>query len=102
MFVVSHLKRPSGQGHEEGAQTSLSQLRGSHAIAQLSDCCIGLERNQQDPQNANITAVRVLKNRWCGDNGLCSNLEYDRTTGRMFEVALPDAPDINIELDVES
>lgn len=102
MFVVSHLKRPSGQGHEEGAQTSLSQLRGSHAIAQLSDCCIGLERNQQDPQNAHVTSVRVLKNRWCGDNGLCTNLEYDRTTGRMFEITLPDEPDINIELEVES
>ena len=33
MFVVSHLKRPDKKGHEEGAQVSLSQLRGSGAIA---------------------------------------------------------------------
>ena len=32
MFVVSHLKRPSmgDKGHEQGLQTSLAQLRGSH------------------------------------------------------------------------
>ena len=40
LVLVSHLKRPEGRGHEEGGQTSLSQLRGSHAIAQLSDLCI--------------------------------------------------------------
>ena len=48
VVLVSHLKRPEGKGHEEGAATSLAQLRGSAAIAQLSDMCIGLERNQQD------------------------------------------------------
>jgi twinkle protein len=100
MFVVSHLKRPAGQGHEEGAQTSLSQLRGSHAIAQLSDCCIGLERNQQDIENPHRTSVRILKNRWCGDNGLCACLEYDRDTGRLMEVAIQ--PDISQFIDVES
>ena len=47
MFVVSHLKRPEKKGHEEGGQVSLSQLRGSGAIAQLADMVIGLERNQQ-------------------------------------------------------
>ena len=38
LIVVSHLKRPSGnQGHEDGQAVSLSQLRGSGAIAQLSE-----------------------------------------------------------------
>jgi len=37
LFCVSHLKRPDGKGHEEGASTSLSALRGSGSIGQLSD-----------------------------------------------------------------
>ena len=36
LFLVSHLKRSSGQSHEEGGRVSLSELRGSQAIAQLS------------------------------------------------------------------
>ena len=82
MFVVSHLKRPEKKGHEEGAQVSLSQLRGSGAIAQLSDMVIGLERNQQG-DNPNVLTIRVLKNRFCGDTGISGYLEYDPETGRL-------------------
>jgi len=86
MLLVSHLKRPQGErGHEEGATTSLAQLRGSAAIGQLSDVVIGLERNQQDVEHSNETKIRVLKNRWTGDTGLCGSLYYDKTTGRMTE-----------------
>ena len=86
LILVSHLKRPEGnKGHEEGATTSLSQLRGSHAIAQLSDMVIGLERNQQDLEKANVTSVRVLKNRFSGTTGLCCELYYNRDTGRLTE-----------------
>lgn len=85
LFVVSHLKRPEGKGHEEGAKTSLSQLRGSHAIAQLSDMVIGLERDQQS-ENPNVTTIRVLKNRFSGDTGEAGYLLYDRDTGRLIEV----------------
>lgn len=85
LFLVSHLKRPSdGKGHEEGAKTSLSQLRGSHAIAQLSDMVIGLERNQQG-KDPNVTTLRVLKNRFSGETGLAGFLQYDRDTGRLSE-----------------
>jgi twinkle protein len=91
MILISHLKRPSGdRGHEDGAQTSLAQLRGSAAIGQLSDIVIGLERNQQDKDNANISQVRVLKNRWSGETGLCSALEYRKDTGRMVETVWED------------
>jgi twinkle protein len=87
MILVSHLKRPSGdRGHEDGAQTSMSQLRGSAAIGQLSDIVIGLERNQQDKDRPNVSQVRVLKNRWSGSTGVCCNLEYLLDTGRMEEV----------------
>ena len=86
LILVSHLKRPEGnKGHEEGATTSLSQLRGSHAIAQLSDMVIGLERNQQDQEKSNVTSVRVLKNRFSGTTGLCCELYYNRDTGRLTE-----------------
>lgn len=84
MVLVSHLKRPEGKGHEEGATTSLSQLRGSHAIAQLSDMVIGLERNQQG-ENANETVLRVLKNRFSGETGPSCNLYYNKQTGRLTE-----------------
>lgn len=82
MFVVSHLKRPDKKGHEEGAQVSLSQLRGSGAIAQLSDMVIGLERNQQGA-NPNVLTIRVLKNRFCGLTGVSGHLKYNVETGRL-------------------
>lgn len=84
MFVVSHLKRPEKKGHEEGAQVSLSQLRGSGAIAQLSDMVIGLERNQQG-DNPNVLTLRVLKNRFCGLTGVSGHLKYNVETGRLEE-----------------
>ena len=94
MILISHLKRPSGdRGHEDGAQTSLSQLRGSAALGQLSDLVIGLERNQQDAENANLSHVRVLKNRWSGETGLCSTLAYDKDTGRMTETYFEEEED---------
>lgn len=82
MFVVSHLKRPEKKGHEEGGQVSLSQLRGSGAIAQLADMVIGLERNQQG-DTPNILTIRVLKNRFSGDTGVSGYLSYDTETGRL-------------------
>ena len=87
LTVVSHLKRPEGKGHEEGAATSLAQLRGSGSIAQLSDMVIGLERNGQhdDPLERNTTHVRVLKNRFCGITGKATSLLYNLHTGRMIE-----------------
>ena len=84
MFVVSHLKRPEKKGHEEGAQVSLSQLRGSGAIAQLSDMVIGLERNQQGA-NPNVLTLRVLKNRFCGLTGVSGHLYYNQDTGRLVD-----------------
>ena len=87
MILVSHLKRPEGKGHEEGAQTSLGQLRGSAAIGQLSDMVLGLERNQQS-DDPNVTTVRVLKNRFSGETGVAGQLYYDRKTGRLSEQAV--------------
>lgn len=85
MFVVSHLKRPEKKGHEEGGQVSLSQLRGSGAIAQLADMVIGLERNQQG-ENPNVLTIRVLKNRFSGDTGVSGYLCYNTDTGRLVDM----------------
>jgi len=86
MFVVSHLKRPEGKlGHEEGVQTSLSHLRGSHSLAQLSDGVIGFERDQQDESSSNIMTARILKNRYSGDTGIACSLTYNKDTGRLSE-----------------
>ncbi len=92
MIVVSHLRRPDGKGHEEGAATSLSQLRGSASIGQLSDMVIGLERDAQndDPDIRNTTRIRVLKNRFSGITGPCCDLRYDIDTGRLNEVKSDD------------
>ena len=92
MIVVSHLRRPDGKGHEEGAVTTLSQLRGSASIGQLSDMVIGLERDAQhdDPEIRHTTRVRVLKNRFSGITGPCCDLKYDMDTGRLAEVTSSD------------
>jgi len=88
MILVSHLRRVEGnKGHEQGVTVGLSHLRGSQSIAQLSDCVIALERNQQsdDPEEANTTHLRVLKSRYTGDVGMASHLVYDNETGRLSE-----------------
>ena len=91
LFLVSHLRRPSGKAHEDGGQISLAELRGSAAIAQLSDMVIGLERDQQNPdaQVRNTTTVRILKNRYAGLTGAACYLYYDKDTGRMIETTCP-------------
>ena len=91
LFLVSHLRRSQGKAHEDGAQISLGELRGSQAIAQLSDIVIGMERDQQheNEEVRNTTTVRVLKNRYTGETGPACWLAYDRTTGRLTEVANP-------------
>jgi len=91
MFLVSHLSRTQGKGHENGGEIGLNHLRGSQAIAQLSDIVIGLERDQQalDPELRNTTCVRVLKNRYTGETGPACWLLYDKETGCLDEVARP-------------
>jgi len=95
LVLVSHLKRPDGRSHEEGGFTSLAQLRGSHAIAQLSDAVIGCERNQQDDSDSNLLTLRVLKNRYAGNTGVATTLEYDESTGRLNEWTPPNLIDLD-------
>jgi twinkle protein len=85
-FVVAHLKAIEGKPHEEGARVTLGHFRGSKSLTQLSDTVIGLERNQQDPKQSSLTRVRLLKNRFTGETGLATHIEYDTETGRLNEV----------------
>lgn len=89
LFCVSHLRRPTGNaGHEDGQAVSLSQLRGSGAIAQLSDAVITLERNSmaEDEAERHTTKVSVAKNRFNGFTGPGCHLRFSLETGRMSEV----------------
>lgn len=96
--MVSHSKRPTGKSHEEGGQTSLSELRGTAGIGQLSNMVLGLERDGQnpDPTVRNTTLIRVLKNRFSGLTGPSTSLYYDRNTSRLTEV-FPDEVDEDVE-----
>ena len=92
LLLVSHLRRPSGDlGHENGKEVTLSHLRGSASIAHLSDSVIALERNQQsdDEVIACTTTIRILKNRYTGETGVCSYLHYDKKSGRMSQIDNP-------------
>ena len=89
LICVSHLRRPQGNaGHEDGQAVSLSQLRGSGAIAQLSDAVITLERNSMadDERERHKTKVAVAKNRYNGYTGPACDLQYVKETGRMKEI----------------
>jgi twinkle protein len=100
VILVSHLRRVDGnKGHENGIETGLSHLRGSQSIAQLSDCVISLERNQQssDPVEASTTRVRILKSRYTGDVGVATHLLYDNDTGRLAEIETDDVTNSNEE-----
>lgn len=85
LIIVSHLKRPDGNlGHEEGAKVSLGQLRGSHSVAQLSDICISLNVDRDDP-DSDSRVIAILKNRFTGETGYAGELHYHRDTGRLLE-----------------
>ena len=86
IILVSHLRRPSGErGHENGDKVSLNQFRGSHGLVQLSDGCIGLEVDAEDP-TAGLRNLVVLKNRFTGEVGPAGQLQYDREKGRLVSV----------------
>lgn len=91
MQVTHHLTRPDGEAHEEGAKTSLNQVRGSGGIANFATFVIGHERNQQaeDPEDALVTRLRALKNRPRSRTGVMLTLAYDLHTGRLLPTTRP-------------
>ena len=86
LFLVCHTSTPpNGQSHEEGGRVQLRSLRGSRSVGQLSDCVIGLERDQQSGSERNATTVRIVKNRYSGEVGKCCQLNYDLETCKFNE-----------------
>ena len=85
IVAVTHLKRPQGsnKGYEDGLQVSLSSLRGSGSIAQLSDTVIALERDQQS-STPDVATIRVLKNRYAGVTGPAGCVKYYKDEGRLL------------------
>jgi len=82
ILAVVHLKRAKDKSFNEGSIISLSDLRGSAALEQLSFNVIAAERDQQAEDEARDTMqIRVLKCRETGDTGVADTLVYDRSTG---------------------
>lgn len=86
VIAIVHLKRPDGkrQSFNEGGQISLSDLRGSASIEQLSDNIIAVERDQQSDEDGDISMLRVLKNREWGRLGPAGHNKYHVETGRLL------------------
>lgn len=89
IHYVSHLTTPSGTPHEEGGRVMEKHFTGSRALARWSTDMFGLERDKQSPEEP--TLIRGLKDRRAGDaTGPLLALTYNRDTGRLVEVGLPD------------
>ena len=88
LFGVSHTRRQEGKGLENGAEISLSSLRGTQGISQLSDAVIGLQRDQQheDEKIRNTTEVRLLKSRFTGETGPAGHLYFSKSHNRLIEI----------------
>ena len=91
LFGVSHTRRQDGKGLENGAEITLSSLRGTQGISQLSDAVIGLQRDQQheDPKTRNTTDVRLLKSRFTGETGPSGALYFNKFTNKLEELPEP-------------
>jgi twinkle protein len=88
VYLITHLKRPMGDSHEEGGRVRLDQFRGSNAIAMWSNFAFGLERNQQSSDKSEQLRVtwRVLKDRNTGrSTGDTFHMRYDPATARLVE-----------------
>lgn len=84
VIAIVHLSRNKGKdSFNEGGQISLTDLRGSASIEQLSDFVVALERDQQSEDSANVATVRVLKNRVFSSVGKAGYVKYNLETGRL-------------------
>jgi twinkle protein len=90
LINVVHLKRKEtgnkDRGLNEGGQVSLTDLRGSAALEQLSWAVLAMERNQQaEDGSEDYSYLRVLKNRTWGKTGRAGRVKYVHTTGRLVD-----------------
>jgi len=91
LINVVHLKRresrDAGKSLNEGGNVSLTDLRGSAALEQLSWGVLAMERNQQaEDGSEDFVSLRVLKNRTWGFTGQAGRCKYVHNSGRMIPV----------------
>lgn len=94
IVIAHHLKRTSnGIPHEEGAPTSLNELRSSGGLANFANYVVGWERNNQaEGEGFRVTQSRILKpSRRTGASGLADVLYYTES-GRLIKSPLPFPP----------
>ena len=96
IICISHVRRGNkSKSFNEGEAISLTDLRGSASIEQLSDIVIACERDQQAEEGSNITQIRLLKNRPFGDVGACGHAKYHSDTGRLLPHDFEPQQDVN-------
>ena len=96
IICISHVRRGNkSKSFNEGEAISLTDLRGSASIEQLSDIVIACERDQQAEEGSNITQIRLLKNRPFGDVGACGHAKYHSNTGRLLPHDFEPQQDVN-------
>jgi len=97
MMVISHLRRPQGdKGFEDGQIPTLSSLRGSQSIAQISDQVLAVSRNASEGEN--VLSVKCLKDRHAGNTGDVCDLQYNQGTGLLEEVTEFHSDEVDIRL----
>lgn len=91
--ISHHLKRTAGIPHEEGAPTSLNELRSSGGLANFAMGVIGWERNNQaEGDGWRVTQSRIIKPvRRTGKSGLADVLYYQEN-GRLVKSTVPFPP----------
>lgn len=91
--ISHHLKRTAGIPHEEGAPTSLNELRSSGGLANFAMGVIGWERNNQaEGDGWRVTQSRIIKPvRRTGKSGLADVLYYQEN-GRLIKSPIPFPP----------
>jgi len=84
-LAIVHLKRPQGKGKSwnEGRIPTLTDLRGSGGLEQISDIVIAGYRDQSDDNEQDVMGLRVLKNRPIGKTGDAGKARYYHDTGRL-------------------
>lgn len=82
--AVVHLKRPTqGPSYNEGRRVTITDLRGSGGLEQMSDVIISVEGNQYG-KAPDERVLRVIKNRPIGQLGVADTLLFNHTTGRLL------------------
>jgi twinkle protein len=102
VIAISHLRRNNNKtSFNRAGEVDLNDLRGSASLEQLSDVVLSVERNmmEDDREKAEVSQIRLLKNRPFGQTGPCGFCKYDRHTGRLkhFDQDMPvDVADFDV------